>query len=352
LNVELLSVMSQYRGASLTSDLARIERYKLPYTQVANGRFAAGPLHAELAEAYESKDDEAIGRLLRFPACCRTFFEQTWGSGGQDTVWEMSEPDIENGIMNVAGPVECNILGRWIGIRWVPHLPCSFGCQHTVAAGKAYRKLMRDLDPMSADVIDEVLSWPIEWSALHGLAEIKYPVVKAISATTYTSVKRTVQRVGSRYPEEGAKGIVFPYTGVPTVHKMQLRKPLYTENGFATAEAMERGHRMVVDAVKAAPAELILDLGCGNGMLMDRLSNALDVPAWGIEVDASKVHGHPRIVVGDLRDIDSLTKGHALHTIIVSQRRFEEVPGLEEWCRYMPRVVVYSYDEPMFARDL
>lgn len=350
LDAEVLSVFSGYREAALTFDLARIERYKLPYTPVTANRFAVGPLHRELAEAFHRRDDDDVGRLLRFPACCRTFFDQTWGVGLQDTTWEMSEGKTEHAI--VSGPIECNILGRWIGIRLVPHLPCSFHCQNTINAGLAYHRLVQELDPLSADVIKEVLSWPVEWSALHGLAEIKYPVVKAISRTTYTAKKQTVQRKGTSYPKEGAKGVTFPYVDNEESKPVEFRKPLHVENGFTTATAMDKSHNMVLKALAEGEVQSVLDLGCGNGLLMDKIFHMLNVPVHGIEADISKTHRHPKIIVGDVKYADQLIRGFSIHTVIVSQRRFEEIPGLEDWCRSMPRTIVYSYDEPMFARDL
>ncbi|HKV37784.1 MAG TPA: hypothetical protein VJX67_01120, partial [Blastocatellia bacterium] len=57
----------------------------------------------------------------------------------------------------------------------------------------------------------EVLNWPLEWSALHGIAEVKSPIVKISTRTDATLVKYTVQRRSSNYPTEGARGTTFPY---------------------------------------------------------------------------------------------------------------------------------------------
>jgi hypothetical protein len=57
----------------------------------------------------------------------------------------------------------------------------------------------------------QILSWPVEWSALHGIAEIKTPLLKICTKTDATAGKSTVRWVGESYPEEGAQGLCFPY---------------------------------------------------------------------------------------------------------------------------------------------
>jgi hypothetical protein len=57
----------------------------------------------------------------------------------------------------------------------------------------------------------QILRWPVEWSALNGIAEIKTPIAKLSAATETTSMKYVVRRVGDGYPVEGATGITFPY---------------------------------------------------------------------------------------------------------------------------------------------
>jgi hypothetical protein len=61
------------------------------------------------------------------------------------------------------------------------------------------------------DWLPEILSWPIEWSALHRIAEIKTPVLKAFTRTDATPCKDTVRRQGDSYPLEGIRGLNFPH---------------------------------------------------------------------------------------------------------------------------------------------
>ena len=136
---------------------------------------------AAFGRAWEVGDDTAIGELLGYPACCRDFFRGTWVDEGMvDTTWPMAAASgrVEACSVEVAGPPLANILWRWVGARAVPHLPCRTDCEATVAFGEALVAVGRATgfaDEM--DWLEEVLSWPVEWSALHGIAEIKTPIL-------------------------------------------------------------------------------------------------------------------------------------------------------------------------------
>jgi hypothetical protein len=56
-----------------------------------------------------------------------------------------------------------------------------------------------------------MLRWPMEWSALHGIAEIKTPVLKCCLSTDATPTLYRVLVEGSAVPKEAAKGIGHPY---------------------------------------------------------------------------------------------------------------------------------------------
>jgi hypothetical protein len=73
--------------------------------------------------------------------------------------------------------------------------------------------------------LTEILTWPVEWSALHGIAEIKTPVLKVSTNTDATALKYVVQRKGASYPVEGAHGLKFPY-------QTPQRLPLTDSRGF------------------------------------------------------------------------------------------------------------------------
>lgn len=123
-------------------------------------------------------------------------------------------------------------------------------------------------------------------------------------------------------------------------------------NGFSTVQSMDAAHEMILCALAGSPPlGPVLDLGCGDGTLMRRIEKQFAVIARGVEVDARKADkGIGAIFVGDLKNVATLVPG-ASDTIVVSCRRFEEIPALEAWVRdHCRQAVVYSYDDPQFAR--
>lgn len=172
---------------------------------------------AAFKAAWDAGDNQEIGRLLGYPPCCVDFFQRVWADQRfVDTTWPMALGTTapKNGActIEVTGPPETNILWRWMGARMVPHLPCRFDCAETVALGKRFVRVGRVAGyDQEMDWLLEILSWPVEWSALHGIAEVKTPVLKVSTRTDATPSKYVVRRQGEAYPAEGAQGLTFPY---------------------------------------------------------------------------------------------------------------------------------------------
>jgi hypothetical protein len=198
---------------------------------------------ATFQEAWEAGDQAAIGRLLGYPACCYEFFKRVWVDEGlTDTTWPMalatavpsplpSPPGGEGKgegqrSIQVSGPPQANILWRWLGVRAVSHLPCRFDCWATVKLADKLLAVGREAGFASeVDWLMDILSWPVEWSALHGIAEVKTPVLKISTQTDATARKYVVGRLGDAYPAEGATGIRFPY-------RLPQSAPLTGSRGF------------------------------------------------------------------------------------------------------------------------
>lgn len=160
-------------------------------------------------------DDNTIGKLLGYPDCCIDFYNRIWSLEGYcDTTWPMAinTPNVDSLMAEIKPSLYCNILMRWIGVRAVPHLPCSFDCDETMLFGKQFMDLGKQHGYKDeVEWTEEMLSWSLEWSALHGIAEIKTPIFKVSTNTDVTTTKYTVRLKGENYPTEGAKGLVFPY---------------------------------------------------------------------------------------------------------------------------------------------
>ena len=255
-----------YSASSLAPEASGCWDYRVAVTTMG----AAGAF----VEAWQKGDDETMGRLLGYPECCCRFFAQTWGIGSVDPTWEMAD--------HGAGAIEANILLRWLGVRYVPHLPCGFRCEGTVELGLKLRELMPQRE---RGWMDELLSMPMLWSSLHGIGEVVTPIVTLNFRSDVAHELRGISRPGTSYPEAGAHGLRFPYR-LPPARRADER--LWTDNGFSSLETMRCAHR-VIDSILPAETRSVLDLGCGNGVLARKLAGP-DGKTAGIELDEGRAH--------------------------------------------------------------
>lgn len=193
-----------------------------PINEPANYSIVIGtPDDAALfREAWTQRNQTNLGLLLGYPTCCTAFFDKVWyGERLIDVTWPMAYNTIGD-TQDVSHEHVCvidelphaNVMLRWLGIRAVPHLPCRFDCRETINHAEQFIALGRNAGYIEEmDWLVEMLSWPIQWSALHGIAEIKTPVVKIATTTDATPFKYSVRYEGTIYPEEGADGLAFPY---------------------------------------------------------------------------------------------------------------------------------------------
>jgi hypothetical protein len=268
-----------------------------------------------------------------------------------------------------------NILWRWVGVRLVPHLPCSFDCQASEEIAKNMVKIGKEIGfEEEMDWIVEILSWPVEWSALHGIAEIKTPILKISTRTDAFPVPYVVRYLGGNYPEDGAKGLGFPYdSGKMTenatakkiaVAEWERTKWYYEDNGFCSKRTMELAHKPIVklitDEIEDHAANVI-DFGCGNGALLKRITDAnFNIVPYGIDYIPERIEHAQRLhtkyrqnfFVGDIFDgnVFSNLKDQKYVGVLmigrlvkVDKSKSEKLRSfLKEKCDY---VVVYAYDD-------
>lgn len=277
---------SSYKNTSVPAD---------QQDQIFNVRcaFVQKPHVQEFAEAYNQKNDIEIGKLLGYPSCCRQFFQKYWVEEQfVDTTYPMS-------LGGTHGPKECNILFRWLGIRAVSHLPCSFDCDQTYQIGKRNIELGRKLGfDEEMNWLEEILDWPVQWSALHGIAEIKTPVLKISSRTDATANLVTVNKPGFTYPAEGVSGTVFPYINrakkniltTRSFSRSILLENSWQDNGFSSAEAMNHCHQVLIQSLKESKQQFdtVIDFGCGNAELLKRIREDFKSDVTGIEIDKER----------------------------------------------------------------
>lgn len=342
---------------------------------------------SEFKKAWDGSDDRAIGELLGYPPCCREFFKRVWVDEKLvDTTWPMAvatvPSDVGDALIEFSSPPKSNILWRWMGVRAVSHLPCSFACDATIELADRFIEVGRKHGfDEEMDWLLQILDWPVEWSALHGVAEIKTPILKVSTQTDATPSKYTVRYKGRSTPSEGAQGLNFPFLtpSSPILtesagFKRGLENPISgqcssapwyaTDNGFTTVAAMDNSHVPILKTANSVLAEnpgLVLDPGCGNGALLRKLldTNPSIVP-FGVDFEASRI-AHARqllprfannFVVGDLFDMESLWpegRRYAL-AMLMPGRLLEVTPDKAARFRarllaQCDRVLIYTYKD-------
>jgi hypothetical protein len=167
--------------------------------------------------AWIKRDTDAIGGLLGYPKCCRAAFDLEYLQlGHQDSTWQAAHAcgklDRESEIFEVKGSPQLNGLLAKIGVRLIPHLPCSSTCEESLRLAERFQSTAETAEEVEAIAMAlEMLSWPMEWTAVNGIAEIKTPVIKINYGTDRAPQKRCVRYLGERYPDAGARGLQFPF---------------------------------------------------------------------------------------------------------------------------------------------
>lgn len=339
-------------------------------------------------KAYEAGDENQIGTLLGYPRCCQDFFRNIWVEQGMiDTTWPMAQATAGPGgsceEIEVYGPAEANILWRWMGIRAVPHLPCSFACQPTVDLGKTLMAVGRESgfrDEMAW--LSEMLSWSVEWSAYRGIAQIKTPILTVSTRTDATSIKYRVIRQGQPYFERdtyGESGLAHHLnnecSAVPSQeavaswescnHGAESPPGWYaSDNGFRTELEMDQAHRPIVELamrILSDETQTLLDLGCGNGALLKKILMVKPkVIPYGIDADPERIE-HARILItgfadhfitGDIFEAEQICTHQQKYDIAllmpgrlleVRAKRAERLRDfLRKGCKYL---LVYAYGD-------
>lgn len=151
----------------------------------------------EIRNLNPTKNYRRFGSLLGYPKCCTEFFYESCIKV-LDPIWLIALNSrklefIDNLIEMYAIP-ETNIFLSCLGIKIINHIPCSFNCELSIKKGVefmnqgikyGYRKEIQTLR--------DILNFPLEWSALHGISEIVNPLFKISTRTDATKNKYTIK---------------------------------------------------------------------------------------------------------------------------------------------------------------
>lgn len=274
-------------------------------------RVYMGEKPKEFLLAWQDSDQRKIGEMLGYPECCTEFFLKYW----TDLGWrDLTVPMLQNG--PDTGPPTCNILLRHLGIRPVFHLPCSFACSETA---RVAAEIIQHGCKMGYGVemrwLEQILSWSLQWSSLHGVAITTTPALKIIYSTDALAEPIELNRVMKTSMLDGIRDT-------------------WTDNGFASYGAMRQAHNLVLGTLSHVLLDSgrILDLGCGNGALLEQITQANPhlIP-HGIEMDPvrarrAKERIGSNITQGNIFEReDIIAKGYQV--VFISVNRFREVPS-------------------------
>lgn len=216
--------------------------------------------------AWRMGNDTAIGALLGFPQCCVDFFRRVWVEERQrDTTPHMAQALAD-------GPLGANIMLRRLGVRMVPHLPCSFECAASGELGRQMLRVARDAGLEDAVEIERLLGLPMRWDACNGAAVVEVGgLFRFAYETDRTDRHVTLTRRGGLSPG--------------------MEPPPWRDNGFNSRAAMVAAHEVVTAVALARGPEAIasaIDLGAGDGALLEQIS-AKRTGSWAaVEMDGER----------------------------------------------------------------
>jgi hypothetical protein len=178
----------------------------------------------EFIDALHNNNDIKIGQLLGFPECCCNFFDENWQNNYFDPMWQQAQNsgDAIKYEKEKDGKYIIRLkedetfwhntsVFRYVGVRTVPHIPCSVNCKGTKVMAVDWLNLANDLKLDGTDDIKEILSLPYSWDVYKGCAEVTTPVLKIRTKSVFATKSHIVQRESSYYPEESVTGLDFPF---------------------------------------------------------------------------------------------------------------------------------------------
>ncbi len=349
----------------------------------------------EASDAYRSSSTAVLGRLLGYPSCCIAFFEDVWDRQRWiDTTWPMAARGLLDApqtvsIVELMARPENNILLRWLGMRPVFHLPCSLECDATYKVANEIKNVARDIGEQAGlDNLYEILNWPVQWSALHGIAEIETPVMRICARTDSTAKKCTVRLSGAGGMVSSAVyGNRFPFkprpfrnavsaAATPAPIRVVKRAPddqapaetwYHAESGFRSRIDMDRAFAPLLRVIAGVKPRSVLHLGCKNGALLHRLVQ-LDksLKVFGVDREEAKIERAKTLLpdhalgfwCSDLSDKVALDRIGRIDACVLMLGRLLEVPAdcalfiVEAISRQSGTLIVYAFDDWLKGQSL
>jgi len=157
--------------------------------------------------AFERGDHDGQGEMLGFPKCCREAFAENWKAGIFDPIWQAAASELYGSAgalrsVKLEAHPYSNPLLRYIGLRVGFHIPHSFSCQETIAAGAERLRLAKDKELVK--LLEALLSMPMRAELFHGILTVRTPIFYIIQYSVPTEEKYTIEVAGNFIPKEGS----------------------------------------------------------------------------------------------------------------------------------------------------
>lgn len=137
-----------------------------------------------------------------YPLCCHEFF-CTHFPRIIDPVWQWAESDPGNSAMAIGsgGPSMrekhvdytglANPCLRYVGVRWVPWIPCQPNCPKTLDLGNGWGELLR-YEGLDTDRLFSLLNARMTWDVYRGQAIVTTPWFRIVTPSVPTRVRHLV----------------------------------------------------------------------------------------------------------------------------------------------------------------
>lgn len=176
----------------------------------------------EFLHYHNNKDHIEIGRMLGYPKSSCEFFNEIWGKGYYDPIWQQAE-NTKNGELvthknkNIIQIPEegdnwlLNQAMRYFGIRTTFHMPISYDDKESLEVARNYVALARELGLDGIEDVIDILKLPYKWDCLKSIAIVTTPVFKTAVSSVPCYPHYIVQHESSIYPSEAPNGLGFPF---------------------------------------------------------------------------------------------------------------------------------------------
>lgn len=174
----------------------------------------------DFKNAYNNNNHEEMGKILGYPSCCSKSLMENMHNGYFDSTFQQAEKTNEKYIkskeetkirLSYRTPWEINSFLRIIGLRIIPHEPCSNDCEKSLNMAKEWLKLGEELELEGLEDLKFLLQISCEWDALKGIGYITTPIFKIERNSVACYPNYIVQREGKKFPMYAGKGLKFPF---------------------------------------------------------------------------------------------------------------------------------------------